>query len=151
MEIRNYNEHDKSAVQVIFAKYWTDKEFLNELTKNIEGNQISFYVAEKNDDIVGVAGFRQAPEYLCTHATTENPAELYIIASKLQQEGIGNALVQKVIREARNQSYTEIECYSPETHESSWKFYEKLGFTQYGIINDPDDGYPGMLWVKLIS
>lgn len=151
MEIRNYNEHDKSAVQDIFVKYWTDKEFLNELTDNIDGNEISFYVAEKNDDIVGIAGFRKAPEYLRIHATTEKPAELYIIASKLQRQGIGNTLIQKVIEEAKNQSYTEIECYSPETHESSWKFYEKLGFTQRGIINDPDDDYPGMLWVKIIS
>jgi L-amino acid N-acyltransferase YncA len=151
MEIRNYSEHDKSAAQAIFAKYWTDGEFLNELINNIDGNETCFYVAEREGDIVGIAGFRQVPEYLRAHATTENPVELYIVASKLQREGVGNILVQKVIEEVKKRSYTEIECYSPETHESSWKFYEKLGFTQRGIIKDPDDGYPGMLWVKIIS
>lgn len=75
---------------------------------------------------------------------------MYVIASKLQNEGIGSMLVQKVIEEAKSLHFTEIECYSPETHSSSWKFYEKLGFTKHGIIKDPDDGYPGMLWKKVI-
>ena len=130
--------------------YWTDKEFLNELTKNIDGHEMYFYVAEKDDEVVGIAGFRKAPEYLNVHAETKNPAELYIVASKLQNEGIGSELVQKVIEEVRKLSFTEIRCYSPETHNSSWKFYDKLGFRRGGIIKDPDDGYPGMLWVRII-
>lgn len=150
MKIRDYNKKDRNAVQNIFTKYWTDKEFLSELSKNVDDNKMHFYVAEKNGEIVGVAGFRKAPEYLRLYATTKNPAELYIVASKLKNEGIGSFLVQKVIEGARNLFFTEIECYSPETHDSSWKFYEKLGFIRHGIIKDPDDGYPGMLWRKTI-
>ena len=150
MKIRNYSGKDKEAVQNIFTKYWTDEEFLSEIEKNIDECKMHFYVAEKDDAVVGVAGFREAPEYLRFYAETKNPAELYIVASKLQNEGIGSILVQKIIEEARNLFFTEIECYSPETHDSSWKFYEKLGFTRHGIIKDPDDGYPGMLWRKII-
>lgn len=150
MKIRDYNEKDKSAVQNIFTKYWTDEEFLSELAKNIDEGKMHFYIAEKDDEVVGVAGFREAPKYLRDYAETKNPAELYIVASKLQNEGIGSMLVQKVTEEAKNLFFTEIECYSPETHNSSWKFYEKLGFTRHGIIKDPDDGYPGMLWRKII-
>ncbi|OGM92916.1 hypothetical protein A2333_01955 [Candidatus Wolfebacteria bacterium RIFOXYB2_FULL_49_7] len=150
MKIRDYSEKDKSAIQDIFTKYWTDEEFLSELAQNIDGGKMHFYVAEKDGEVVGVAGFREAPGHLRAYAETENPAELYIVASKLQNEGIGGVLVQKVIEEARNLLFTEIECYSPETHNSSWKFYEKLGFTRHGIIKDPDDGYPGMLWRKII-
>lgn len=150
MKIRDYSEKDKGAVQNIFSKYWTDEEFLSELSKNIDDSKMHFYVAEKDDAVVGVAGFREAPKYLRLYAETKNPAELYIVASKLQNEGIGSMLVQKVIEEARNLFFTEIECYSPETHNSSWKFYEKLGFTRHGIIKDPDDGYPGMFWRKII-
>ncbi|MBI5798473.1 MAG: GNAT family N-acetyltransferase [Candidatus Yonathbacteria bacterium] len=146
MKIRDYSENDRDAVQNIFTKYWTDEEFLSELAKNIDERKMRFYVAEKDDAVVGVAGFREAPEYLRVYAETKNPAELYIVASKLQNEGIGSALVQKVVEEAKNLFFTEIECYSPETHNRSWKFYEKLGFTKHGIIRDPDDGYPGMLW-----
>lgn len=148
MKIRDYNEKDKGAIQDIFTKYWTDEEFLGELAKNIDGHKMHFYVAEKNGEVVGIAGFREAPEYLRACAETKNPAELYIVASKLQNEGVGSILVQKIIEEARSLFFTEIECYSPETHNSSWKFYEKLGFTKHGIIKDPDDGYSGMLWKK---
>jgi len=151
MEIRDYSEKDKDAVQDIFIKYWTDDEFLNELAANLTERKVYFYIAEKGGDVVGVAGFREAPEYLRAYAETKNPAELYVVASKLQNKGIGSMLVQKVIEKARNLSFTEIECYSPETHNSSWKFYEKLGFTRHGIIEDPDDGYPGMLWRKILS
>lgn len=149
MKIRDYSRKDREAVQNIFTKYWTDEEFLSELSMNLDKGEMHFYVAEKNDGVVGVAGFREAPEYLRLHAETENPAELYVVASKLQNEGIGSMLVQKVIEEAKNLFFTEIECYSPETHNSSWKFYEKLGFIKHGTIKDPDDGYPGMLWRKL--
>ena len=151
MNIRDYNENDKDAVQTIFTKYWTDEEFLNELAKNIHEGNMHFYVAEKDGEVVGVVGFRESPEYLRAYAETKNPAELYVVASKVQDKGIGSALVQKVIEEAGNLSFTEIECYSPETHNSSWKFYEKLAFTRHGTIKDPDDGYPGMLWRKIIS
>ncbi|HAT68573.1 MAG: hypothetical protein A2481_02520 [Candidatus Yonathbacteria bacterium RIFOXYC2_FULL_47_9] len=150
MEIRDYNKKDKEAVQNIFTKYWTDEEFLSELSENIDSGKMHFYVAEKDGEVIGVAGFREAPEYLHDYAETKNPAELYVVASQLQNEGIGSMLVQKVIDEAKNLYFTEIECYSPETHSSSWKFYEKLGFTRHGIIKDPDDGYPGMLWRKII-
>jgi N-acetylglutamate synthase-like GNAT family acetyltransferase len=150
MKIRNYNKKDKTAVQDIFAKYWTDKEFLDELEENLDNDKVYFYVAEKDNEIVGVAGFREALEHLRVYAETKNPAELYIIASKEKSKGTGNILAQEVIKKAKGLDFTEIECYSPETHNSSWRFYEKLGFTKYGIINDPDDGYPGMLWIKII-
>ncbi len=150
MIIREYKKSDKTAAQDIFAKYWTDKEFLDELEKNIDESKALFYVAEKNGKVVGIAGFRKAPEYLSAHAKTRNPAELYIVASKIKSEGTGSALVQKITEEAKNLSFTEIECYSPKTHSSSWKFYERLGFKKEGFINDPDDGFPGMLWVKII-
>jgi len=150
MKFRGYNKKDKNAVQDIFKKYWTDKEFLHELAKNINNDKVLFYVIEKDDDIVGIAGLREAPKYLRTYTETTNPSELYIIATKLKNKGFGNLLAQKVIEEAKKLHFTEMVCYSPETHKSSWKFYKKLGFTKHGIINDPDDGYPGMLWKKVI-
>ncbi len=150
MKFRKYNKKDKIVVQNIFKKYWTDEEFLEEIAENMENDNMHFYVTEEDDEVVGVAGLREAPKYLRDYAETKNPAELYIIASKIKNKGFGNKLAQKVIEEAKKLGFTEIECYSPETHNSSWKFYEKLGFTKHGIINDPDDGYPGMLWKKVI-
>jgi L-amino acid N-acyltransferase YncA len=150
METRAYEERDRNAAKDIFAQYWTDPEFLDELEKNLDDNKISFYIAKESGEAIGIAGFRIAPEYLSTHAT-KKPAELYIVASKKQNKGTGTVLVNKLIDEAKKLNFTEMVCYSPETHSSSWNFYQKLGFIEGGIINDPEDGYPGMLWRKTIS
>ncbi len=151
METRKYNSKDKDEVQRIFSTYWTDKGFLNELEEKLTDPSVQFYVAESDGEVVGIAGFRKAPEHLYAHATTKSPVELYVIASKIQNKGIGNIVGQRIIEEAKKLHFTEIECYSPDTHNASWKFYEKLGFSNRGVINDPDDGFPGVLWVKIID
>ncbi|MEX0672847.1 MAG: GNAT family N-acetyltransferase [Candidatus Paceibacterota bacterium] len=160
MEIREYDPtKDKQKVETIFSQYWTDREFLEELSRELDRssdltidpntNARTFFVADDSGEVVGVTGFRKAPEHLSSHADTKNPAELYIIASQVKEKGIGSALGEKVIKEAKKQGFTELLCYSPETHDSSWPFYEKLGFIKGGIVKDPDDGYPGMLWKKV--
>lgn len=148
MKARNYNKQDEIEVKNIFTQYWTDEEFLKELAEELNKEVNNFYVAEKDDEVVGIAGLRESPAYLSDHADTKNPIELYVIASKYKNKGIGNFLGQKIIEEAKKSGFTEILCYSPETHNTSWKFYEKLGFTKFGIVKNPDDGYPGMLWKK---
>lgn len=157
INIRSYKKKDEKQVKCIFAQYWADDVFLNELSEklDISGKAKSntdtyrFYVAENNGEIVGIAGLRKAPDHLSVYADTGNPVELYVIASKIKKMGIGEALEQKIIKEAKELGFTEMLCYSPETHSSSWSFYEKLHFKKHGMIVDPDDGYPGMLWKKL--
>ena len=100
MKIRDYNKKDKDAVQSIFTKYWTDEEFLGELSEYIDGGKMHYYIAEKDNEVVGVAGFREAPEYLRFYAETKNPAELHIVASKLKNEGVGSLLVKEGKRRA---------------------------------------------------
>lgn len=160
MKTRDYNNKDKQEVKAIFTQYWTDKDFLDELLRELDNslnplekgysNVSAFFVAEDDHTIVGIAGFRKAPEHLRKHADTKTSAELYIIASKFKNEGIGNTLGNKVIQEAQKLGFTEIICYSPETHNSSWSFYENLSFIKSGIIHDPDDGHPGMLWKRIL-
>jgi len=150
MKTRNYNQKDEDAVKKVFAQYWTDTKFLDELAQELRAEACQFYVTLSNEGIVGIAGLRKPATHLNGHADTKNPTELYIIASKYKNQGIGNLLGLKVIEEAKKLKFTEILCYSPETHSSSWPFYEKLGFTKHGTIKDPDDGYPGILWQKII-
>jgi RimJ/RimL family protein N-acetyltransferase len=150
MKFRDYHKEDQFEVKNIFVQYWNDNDFLNELDRELNRGISKFYVVKKDHEIIGVAGVREIPRYLKRYATTQRPVELYIIASKYQNNGIGKFLGEKIIEETKNLRFTEILCYSPETHSNSWKFYEKLGFTKEGIINDPDDGYPGMLWKKIL-
>ncbi len=150
MNFRRYKETDEIYVKDIFRLYWTDPEFLDELASNLLSDDYIFYVLEKDNEINGIVGLRKASGHLLAYTDTEKPVELYIIATKHQRKGVGSLLGQRTIKELQRLKWTEIICYSPETHSSSWKFYENLGFSRVGIINDPDDGYPGMLWKKKI-
>ncbi|MEX2369209.1 MAG: GNAT family N-acetyltransferase [Candidatus Paceibacterota bacterium] len=160
MVIRDFTKEDKEQVEKIFSTYWNDPVFLRELTNNLDAytkktdvdnkEMYRFYVAEEAEEIVGIAGFRKAPDYLRIYADTDKPAEFYILASKYKRRGIGEALRLKRIEEAKKLGFTEILFYSPETHEDSWVFHDKLGFKRNGLITDPD-GYPGMIWKMTLA
>lgn len=143
MKFRKYTKEDKSSVNEIFRLYWTDSEFLEELNTELE--KVDFWVAEENGEIIGVLGTRPAPKYL----GDSESLELYIIASKTKEKGLGSALLKYVEKQVP-EKYKHLVLYSPETHESSWGFYERNGFESGGIIKDPEDGYPGILWKKSI-
>jgi L-amino acid N-acyltransferase YncA len=150
MQFRVYQKEFKNEVEEIFKLYWNDPEYLEELSVALDSDICKFYVVEENNEIVGVAGIRNAENYLKEYTSTSNPVELYLIASKTKGKGIGSELTKFIIEESKKLGYTEIILYSPETHNGSWGFYEKNGFIQHGIVNDPDDGYPGMVWRRVL-
>lgn len=150
MTLRDYSNNDKELVQKIFEKYWTDKDFLKELSSELDNKDNSFYVLEYQNQILGIIGFRKLPNYFIAHSKTQNPLELYIIASNIKGQGIGTNLFLESLKRLKETLCSEIICYSPETHRDSWKFYESLGFISLGTVHDPEDGYPGNLFVKLV-
>ncbi len=160
MIIRDFQKNDLKAVEEIFTLYWTDQKFLKELsdklnthagqTEECVNEKYRFFVAEEKSEIVGIAGFRNAPNYLKLRAKTNNPAELYILAVKHKNRGIGKELELKTAEGVKNLGFTEMILYSPNSHEESWGFYEKSGFEGAGEIIAPDDGEPGQVWRKTL-
>lgn len=153
MIFKKYDQSDELEVKNIFTMYWNDPEFLDELSHALRSEDCSFYIAYddlEEKEIVGIAGTRKITNFLKDYTSTESPLELYVIASKYKEKGVGKFLCENIIEECKKMNRTEIICYSPETHNSSWVFYEKLGFIKHGVVNDPDDGYPGMLWSRII-
>ncbi len=151
MKTTIYNKVYEKEVQEIFKLYWNDPEFLQELDEALESESCKFYIIKNDAEVLGVAGIRKADNFLKDYTSTNNPVELYIIASKNKGKGIGNILLKHIVNECKRENYTEIICYSPETHNGSWRFYEKNGFIKYGIVNDPDDGCPGMVYIHKIN
>lgn len=150
MKFRKYDKRDFIYIEKICSQYWNDKNFLAEISEKLDSSSCNFYIVENEEkEILGFGGFRDAPIHLRKNIVTKTPAELYIIASKYKNKGVGSFLCEKIIEEAKKLNYTEMLCYSPETHAASWKFYENLGFVKLGIIKDPEDGFPGMLWQKI--
>ncbi len=158
--IRNFQKNDLESVKEIFALYWTDPEFIEELldklsaytnqTKECTDEKCRFFIAEKEDEIVGIAGIRNTPDYIQPHTKTNNPTELYIIAVRYKDKGIGKELGLKILEETKNIGFTEIVLYSPNSHKESWGFYNKLGFEDIGEIIAPDDGELGHVWRKVL-
>lgn len=156
MNIRELQVKDEKAVREIFALYWTDPDFLNELSseldlylKNDSNRNSYFFVAETEGEIVGVSGFKKLPDYMKPCAITEKPVEFYVIASKYKRKGIGSKLTLKLIEEAKSLGFSEILLYSPHTHKGSWIFYENSGFEKVAEITPPEDEV-GQLFRKLL-
>ncbi len=151
MVIKNYSVEYSRDIQELFKMHFTDPEYLEELTSALGSPLFTFYIAEEDGELVGVVGVRQVADFLSTYALTDNPIELYVITSKYPRQGIATVLLMHLMSQLRKLGVTEVICYSPETHNESWNFYKQAGFSERGTVHDPDDGYPGMVWQKLVG
>ena len=156
MNIREFQKNDQKDVEKIFSLYWTDPEFLKELSNELASyikkalnKNYRFLIAEKNNEILGIIGFKKLADYLKPYALTNNPIEFYVIAVKYKRKGIGLNLNLKLIEEAQKLGFNEVILYSPNSHNESWSFYDKLGFEKAGEITPPDDG-TGQVWRKIL-
>ena len=155
MIIRDFQKKDQPAIENVFKMYWTDPEFLKKLSDKLNNfinqsldfieKKYRFFVAEENNEIIGIAGMRSIPDHMKIFAKTDNPSELYIITSKYKGRGIGAELKSKIIEENKTLGFSEIILYSPDSHKESWGFYDNNGFERVGEAVAPD-GEPGQIW-----
>lgn len=149
MIIREFAEKDRKDVEEIFLKYWNDPIFLKELSDALTDNPSKFYVAKDNNEIIGIVGHKNTPDYLKEFAKTDNPLELYVIASKYKRKGIGKILKSKIIEVAQKNGFSEILLFSPGTHDSSWEFHDTLNFQRIGEVTPPEDE-EGYVWSRVL-
>lgn len=152
--IRELRKEDIDQVQGIFRQYWTDDEFLEKLNNRLKQfvedvseiveQGFKYYVAEESGEVVGIAAMRKPPEKVKKYATTSNPVEFYVLASKYEGRGIGTALRNRRIEEAKKLGYTEVVFYSPDSHRESWAFHDSSGAERLGPTSVDDE--PGMVW-----
>lgn len=128
MRIREYNSDDyevckriiKDSTSQINEEYSDEElEHLEEVIPDMvagfaEKEGFNFYVAERNDEVMGVAGYHSKGEI----------AGVFIHPDH-QREGIGEKLMKELERKASEEDIQKLEVSSSLTAE---KFYEKLGF-----------------------
>ena len=155
MTIRELQKEDVPQIEIIYDLYWSGdfreniSKRLNQFTENavdIAEQKFSYFIAEENEEVLGVVGIRKCPTHMLEYAKTSNPSEIYIIATKKKGTGIGKVLIQKALAESRNSGYTEVLLYSGETHSDSWGFYDHLGFERAGSSVAPN-GEQGLTWL----
>lgn len=136
--IRDLRQEDTEGIKAIYALYWPDQEFKDRLVHRMEDflkqtpemitSNFKYFVAEEEGQIVGVAGMRKAPIHMSQYVMGHHGCELYILAVKHKNRGVGKALVEKVIQAGKEEKQTDLVLYSGETHKDSYGFYEHLGF-----------------------
>ncbi len=153
IKIVDLDKDNLNDVLAICEQYWSD-EFFNHLKKRMSEyievteesvkQNFKFFVAVSNKEVVGIAGMRNAPEKMKVFCTTSNALELYIMAVKYKNRGIGTALLEKIIQIARQSGYKEAVLFSGTTHQESWAFYD-IKFKRMGnMLGAGDEG--GMVW-----
>lgn len=143
--IRRLESQDIGEVEKIFDLYWSG-DFRRHLSERLNTADLKWIVAEENDKVVGVASSREAPERMKQHAKADKVVELYVLAAKYRGGGIGTALRNKVIEEAKREGFNEAVLFSGETHQDSWNFHDQSDFHRAGETIAPD-GEKGQIWL----
>jgi L-amino acid N-acyltransferase YncA len=147
--IRELNENDLPAVEQILDLYWSG-EFRKHLSERlhippVEQNFI-WYIAEENGEVVGVAASREAPERMKKYTKTDKVVEFYVAAAKYKGRGIGTALRNMRIEDARKEGYAEAVFFSGDAHQDSWAFHDNSEFRRVGEMISPN-GEKGRIWI----
>lgn len=135
--IRPLEARDVQAAEKIFDLYWNG-EFRRHLSNRLMSPDFKWIVAEENGEVVGVAASRRAPERMTQYAKTNKVVEFYVAAAKYKGRGIGTALRNARIEEARRDGYKEAVFFSGELHQDSWKFHDDSEFKRVGEAVAPD-------------
>ncbi len=144
--ISAYVPKDSAGVRGIYAQHYSEEEIAHVFTR-INDPTVSTLVAHEGEEVIGVCVFRAPHEKLLPFTTTAKPLELYSLYAKARRGGAGKMLVQEMIKQAQAQGYTEIVVASADRWQQSWGFYDAVGFTRVGQINEPN-GELLQIWTK---
>jgi len=86
-----------------------------------EGLLLVGYDAETSEKIIATAGFRRVTPAVCE---TRN----VVVFWGHQTKGVGRAMVERLLIEAKNTGYSGIRAEVPDTVPALVAFYEKMGF-----------------------
>ncbi|OHA88039.1 MAG: hypothetical protein A2741_00055 [Candidatus Zambryskibacteria bacterium RIFCSPHIGHO2_01_FULL_43_27] len=157
-EVRQMKQEDLPRAEAILALYWSGelkdrfvkrmRDFVAQTEESIE-QKYKYVVAEEGGEVVGMAALRKAPQFMSQFTTTSNPAEFYIAAVKYKEKGIGFALREERIKEARRLGFTEAVFFSAESHKDSWNFHDDSEFKRMGKALSPN-GEGGQVWGMIL-
>lgn len=134
MNIRGATINDYEPVMSLYNGLVGEDRYTNHdrdsYHKIIKAASNGVFVAELDDRIIGVASvsIRSVIRYPQPIAELD---ELYV-ADEARDHGVGKSLMTTVEAFARQQNCYRLYIESGYQHEGGHKFYEKLGYTNYG-------------------
>lgn len=162
-KIRSISEENISVVRKILSD-WLGKEEVDHYTESIQAVisdspsepklDSHYYIAELGKNVVGVTGFRIPNPKIVKFATARKPAELcmlYVAKEHRGGRGVGTALLDHVIDQAKSKEYEELLVRSSEKFaDTGWGFYDHKGFKRVGELLSEETGKKSQIWSKRI-
>lgn len=108
-------------LQSDFDDFWNE----NILESELENENSYYIVAKENDDIVGFGGLWKSIDDI--HITN------IVTKKNLRNKGIGNAILNELINQAKNFGYPIITLEVNENNIPAISLYKKFGFKEVGI------------------
>lgn len=126
-----YYEQDPS---IDLASYVMDSFSLENISKDLENENSTFFIAEIDGKAVGYAKLRENSKADCI--SDENAVELQriYILDTVKGKNVGKALVEKCFETARTKKFGSLWLGVWWRNESAQRFYEKLGFHRVGEL-----------------
>lgn len=148
--IRNMTTHE-----ILIYEVQEDSASLRASFKG--GNSREYFVAQTpQGKVVGMMGLSTPKEPLYPFVTTATPVELvnaYVDRNYRAGQGVGSALVNKLVERAVFRGFTEILLDSgPRYRHTGWGFWDKQpGFRKVGIAKDLyGQGFDAPVWQRLL-
>ncbi len=147
--------HAARVVEQVFTDYnftWDDSDYFQDLNELPGSYPDGFWVAEQDDQIVGVGGLELHPtpfpnpgqliqidQETRIGGTQGELVRLYVLASARRQ-GIARLLCACIMNEARHRRCEALEIWSDKLFQEAHQLYEELGARCIGerICPDPD-------------
>lgn len=130
------------------------EEDLSAMRESIEGqNDRAYLVADEDEKVLGMVGFKTIDERLKEYANTDNPVEpvnLYL-DPRQRGRGLGRALMDALEQKAREEGFEEIVfCSGPRFRDTAWGFYDHLpGYLRVAVAKDYfGEGTDAPVWRK---
>lgn len=125
MIIRELAAEDAEEVsrieQETFSMPWQAQDFL----EMVEADYAYYYVAEENGEIAGCCGIR--------NMAGEGEITNVVVAEKFRRRGIGRALMEYMLKEARLHGMESATLEVRVSNKPAISLYESLGFRGEGV------------------
>ncbi len=169
MKIRFAQVSDLPDIRKVFSAWYVDEHgnpsekdinYFCELIKNSIENKVNavrydekYIVAEDNEIIVGILGFKKPIAKIRSFSKLDTPVSLeaLFILPEYKNKGIGKLLIVEMEKIVKVHGYNEILVRSANRFQDSWGFYDKLNFERAGNIKSDSGENIAQVWRKDIT
>lgn len=122
MKIIPITSENRAKINEFIISQWTSTDMVVR-GKIYDVTKLNGFISYKNDVIVG----------LVTYQVEENECEIMSLNSTLENQGVGTALLGKVIENARDSGCVKVKLITTNDNINAIRYYQKRGFDMIKI------------------